>query len=228
MKKIILILFALFVAQSTFAQIATDKNPVGTKYVYESEAGGLKLSFEQTLLSVKDGVFTYLSKQELPQPFGSMEFETSYVLKDGVIAQSVENKQKEVETQLSKMGAAGAKVTIEGELNSVPLNGKVGDEFELSSFTINMIVMGTEQKIATEITSYKVIAEETIEIPAGKFDTFVVEAVGETNVSVLGQTKKMVTNSKFWIAKGMGVVKSVTDDGSGQLATVTLQSIVLP
>lgn len=220
-------MLALFVAQSAFAQMVSGEDPIGTVYTYETKVGDFNLVLEQTLLNIDGDRFTFKSKQELPQGMGTLEIENSYIVKDGKLIEPIADRKQQLEEQMAKMGA-GAKVSIEGDLGFTPLDGKLGDEFEQGSYTTVITVMGMSQNLETKVLSCKIINEESLTTPAGTFDTIVLETVGETVVSVMGQTQTLKTNTKSWIVRGKGIVKSIIDDGSGNVTTQILKSIVKP
>lgn len=228
MKKIIIALLALFVAQSTFAQIVSGNDPIGTIYTYDTKVEGMNLVLEQTLLNIDGGRFTFKSKQELPKPLGTLEIENSYIVKDGTIIEPLEERQKAMKEQMAKMSGLDVQISMDGDAGFTPLTAKVGDEFEMGSYSVVLTVMGMDQNMEMTVTSCKVIAEESITTPAGTFDTFVLETIGETTVEVMGQKQNMKTSTKQWIAPNVGVIQSIIDDGSGKITTQTLKSIVKP
>ncbi|MBR7027120.1 MAG: hypothetical protein IKI13_06025, partial [Bacteroidales bacterium] len=67
----------------------------------------------------------------------------------------------------------------------------------------------------------KVTARETLTVPAGSFDTFVIDETSTVKVSVLiiSQSEKMT--QKSWVVPGMGEVKNVVYDKKGKLVSTT-------
>lgn len=228
MKKMFFALIALIVAQSAFAQIVSKADPIGTVYTYNVDLSGSELSLQYTLISVEDDCFAFDLYQELPMGMSALELKTAYVIQNGMLLQNTEEMEKFVKEQMSKIGAAGAKVDIEGGSAPLSLQGKVGDEIELNQMIIKMTVMGMPISSVNKVLSNKVIAAEKITVPAGTFETIVQEIVIEVSEQAMGQTKSVTSTSKYWIAPGMGVIKAVLDDGKGSISTQELKEIRRP
>jgi hypothetical protein len=79
------------------------------------------------------------------------------------------------------------------------------------AFTMNDIVM---LRITVNITNRKVVGEESIEVPAGKFDCLKLTYDIDTKAMI-----KISGSSAQWLAKGPGAVKSESYDKKGKLSS---------
>jgi len=76
--------------------------------------------------------------------------------------------------------------------------------------TNNMVIM----RLMVNITNRKVVAQESVAVPAGTFDCLKLTYDIETKAMF-----KMTASSAQWLAKGPGVVKTETYDKKGKLSS---------
>jgi len=93
-----------------------------------------------------------------------------------------------------------------GDLSSIPANIKVGDNLPSTEIKVKVLTVFTA---TNSYNNRSVTARETIEVPAGQFDCFLLE------------DDEFFTGSgpfhvKTWVAKGIGIVKQIIykKDGS--------------
>ncbi len=97
-----------------------------------------------------------------------------------------------------------------------PQNPREGQSYDNITMTLAANIQGNAISINVEVKDRKITAEETIEVPAGKFDCLKFE---ETTIAkVMGQEVK--TQTTTWIARGIGTVKQRTDSMNGMVTAV--------
>jgi len=121
------------------------------------------------------------------------------------------------ETLKSSFAALGSITVDEYSGDAVyPENPSVGQSYDNVALTLAAEIMGNAVSVNVEVKDRKITAEETIEVPAGKFDCLKFE---ETTIAkVMGQEVK--TQTTTWIAKGIGTVKQKTDSMNGTVTAV--------
>ena len=103
----------------------------------------------------------------------------------------------------------------------LPKNLEVGMELPKGEVTVEMLGIKSKQ----DITSHQVVAQETLTVPAGTYDCYVVER--QFTAKVLG----MKTNGsmKTWYARGIGAVRMDNYDKKGKVtSSQVLKEVVLP
>lgn len=104
------------------------------------------------------------------------------------------------------------RLRIDGEARGVPKDLSVGAQ--LPEYGISLRFMVFQLKI--DVTDRRVIARESLAVPAGTFDCFVVTE--RTRMKMMG--KKEETVVKTWYARGIGPVRQETSDRRGKLLSV--------
>ena len=104
-----------------------------------------------------------------------------------------------------------------GDDPSVPLAPKVGDKLPDIEVKAELSIEGIKARMSLKSSDRRVTGQERVTVPAGTFDSYVLEETSTAKVSVLiiSQTEK--TTEKSWLVPGMGDVKSVTYDKKGKL-----------
>lgn len=97
-----------------------------------------------------------------------------------------------------------SKTTVKGECRGLPQNLEVGAD--LADYEIEIKVMFMKSKVSMQ--DRKVIGRETITVPAGTFDCYVVEETMTASAMMM----KEKTVQKSWYARGIGMVKQETWD----------------
>lgn len=121
------------------------------------------------------------------------------------------------ETLKSAFAALGSLTVEEYSGDAVyPKNPHAGQSCDNITMTLAADIMGNAVAVNIEVKDRKITAEETVEVPAGKFDCLRFE---ETTIAkVMGQEVK--TQTVTWIAKGIGTVKQKTDSMNGMVTAL--------
>ena len=72
-------------------------------------------------------------------------------------------------------------------------------------------------RMKVDVHDRKVIGQETVTVPAGSFDCYVISDEGTTTMLV-----SKTTTHKIWVAKGVGTVKQETYDKKGKFDKLQL------
>ncbi len=112
-------------------------------------------------------------------------------------------------------------LSFSGDDPSLPVNLSVGQKLPDTEVKVNINIEGINAKMSIKSSDQKVTARETVTVPAGSFDTFVIDETSTVKVSVLiiSQSEKMT--QKSWVVPGMGEVKNVVYDKKGKLVSTT-------
>ncbi len=121
---------------------------------------------------------------------GDKPFEFYVTLEDGVTKAYVNNVAKAIQSG-DYMPAA--------DLSSIPAGISVGDRLKDTEIKVKVLTIVT---VTNSYLNRRVTAKETVKVPAGTFECFLVE------------DDESFTNSgpfhvKTWVAKGVGIVKQV-------------------
>lgn len=121
------------------------------------------------------------------------------------------------ESLLAALSSLG-EITVDNDSGSMtyPCEPKKGQTFDDIKVRMSIKIQGNAVAVEAEVKDRKIAAEETVEVPAGKFKCLRFE---ETTVtSLMGQ--QIMTRSETWIAEGIGVVKQKTDMMNGAMTVV--------
>lgn len=91
---------------------------------------------------------------------------------------------------------------ISGTDLEIPNNLSVGQTLPDAQMIMNISMGGIKMNMELHITNRKVIGTENITTPAGNFDCFIITSEMTTKMGV-----SQTSNSKQWIAEGVGMVK---------------------
>ncbi len=91
---------------------------------------------------------------------------------------------------------------ISGTDLEIPNNLSVGQTLPDAQMIMNISMGGIKMNMELHITNRKVIGKENITTPAGTFDCFIITSEMTTKMGV-----SQTSNSKQWIAEGVGMVK---------------------
>lgn len=228
MKKVISLLIAMMVlGQTALAQMVPQDDPIGTVYSYETEGPGAKVPTTVTLVNKSDSSFTVKLSQSIPQ-VGVVSFETMYNVDHNSMYLSLDEMKKTVSAPMEKMGVTLDKLEYTGSPTVTPLVGKVGDVLPNTKTVMTMAMMGMTNTTYSTIVSNKIIKEEQITLPAGTFDTFVVETIADIVVEAMGSTQTQRITTLNWILPGRGPVQTIQKDDKGNQTTVKLIEIKRP
>ena len=91
---------------------------------------------------------------------------------------------------------------ISGTDLEIPNNLSVGQTLPDAQMIMNISMGGIKMNMELHITNRKVIGKENITTPAGTFDCFIITSEMTTKMGV-----SQTSNSKQWLAEGVGMVK---------------------
>lgn len=219
LKKIIFsaVVFLLLSA-GAFAQDCTGYYPVkeGTVIGYKSfdEKGKPLGANKQTLLSkavTADGI-DYTVKSE------SWDAKDKFVSEASLVMRCVDGKffmdMKNFVDPKSMGDMKEMQMEVSGVDLEIPAEMAVGQTLPDASITLafsmnNMVMM----RITVNITNRKVVAAESVTVPAGTFDCLKLTYDIDTKAMF-----KMSSSAAQWLAKGPGVIKTETYDKKGKLS----------
>lgn len=105
---------------------------------------------------------------------------------------------------------------ITGTDLEIPNNLSVGQSLPDANMKMNISMSGINMTMEMTITNRKVIGTENITTPAGTFDCFIITSEMTTKMGV-----SQTSNSKQWIAEGVGMVKQ-EDYQKGKVSSSSL------
>ncbi len=146
---------------------------------------------------------------------GNYEMEqtiTLYVNGKKLISMDINSTVKDGAASLALGG--GAAIEVGGDVPLIPADLSVGQELACGEVKMKMGVITAKQ----DISSHKVVAEETLTTPAGTFDCYVVEQVYTAKMGII----KAKGTQKIWYARGVGNVKTEIYDKKGKLSSTQL------
>jgi len=95
-----------------------------------------------------------------------------------------------------------------------PNNMSIGNQLPDAAMQMQINMSGINMNLNMAVTDRKVIAKESVTVPAGTYECFVIEY----NVSVeMGLNRN--SKSKQWIARGVGLVKQEDYNGGGRITS---------
>ena len=212
MKKTILFLAGLGLAFSALAQSPFTCTTEGAELHYATlDAKGKESSTSVVKVKkVKSSGDTYSITQETQLYIGGQAF-TSPITASSTV------RNGDVVVDFS----GGLSLAAEGAGFMLPKDLATGLELPTGEVTVD--VQGI--KVKQDITFHKVVAQESLTVPAGTYDCFVVER--QYSAKMMGI--KVNGIMKTWYARGIGAVKTDTYDKKGKLSTSqVLTKVVLP
>ena len=105
---------------------------------------------------------------------------------------------------------------ISGTDLEIPNNLSVGQTLPDAQMIMNISMSGIKMNMELSITNRKVIGKESVTTPAGTFNCFVITSDMTTKMGV-----SQTSNSKQWIAEGVGMVKQ-EDYQKGKVSSSSL------
>ena len=108
------------------------------------------------------------------------------------------------------MGQLGDDLDVSGHAPIMPENPSVG--MKLSDCTVTLRNLAT----TADYSDVRLTKHEKISVPAGTFDAWCLEYTTVTKMAFL----KTTTTSEQWMAKDVGVVKTVTKDRKGKVQSI--------
>lgn len=127
------------------------------------------------------------------------------------------------EEMLNQYGDAD--VTVEGDFISIPNDLQPGQTLPDGSGTVTIKMSGAAGmsiKMDMTITDRKVEKSESLDTPAGSFDTFKITQKTIVKMNMMGMNKTTESFSASWFAKEVGMVKNENYNQKGDLMGYTL------
>ncbi|MEQ8627533.1 hypothetical protein [Ekhidna sp.] len=118
-----------------------------------------------------------------------------------------------------------AEVSVEGDFITIPDNLQVGQTLPDGTGTITIKMTSTAAMNITmdmTITDRKVEKKETLDTPAGSFESFKITQTTIMKMNMMGMSKTTETSAASWYAKGVGMVRNENYDKKGSLMGYTL------
>ena len=202
MKKTVMIVAALCLACiGAAAQNTWFAKDAGTKLNYEQKdaAGKTQNSFTYTVTScTTEGGKTVISYDMLV-PVLNKTISCNVWSEDGWFHSDA-------------AGSMGSDLKVTGNVPMMPENPSAGQKLE--DCTVSIESLATK----AEYTKVAVTKHEDVTTPAGTFDCWCLEYSTSTTMPFI---KAVVNNTEQWMAKGVGVVKTVVKDKKGTVQSVT-------
>jgi hypothetical protein len=127
---------------------------------------------------------------------------------------------------LNERNTRDMEVDVKGEFMELPNNLSPGQVLPEARATITFKIQGAPMTMTQEmIVKRTVEAKETITTPAGTFETYRIAETTTTSMGRMGSGPTFTSNSKSWIARGIGVVKNEAYNKKGKvIGTLVLTS----
>lgn len=118
------------------------------------------------------------------------------------------------------LAAYGSEMDYEvtGTNLDIPNDLSVGQSLPDAEIIVSMSMSGMNINMSTVITDREVLGTESVTVPAGTFDCYVLTQT--TRVKSMGANQSRT--SKQWIAEGVGLVKSEDYNKKGKLAGTSI------
>jgi hypothetical protein len=220
MKTLIIIATALFSITSIAQDSCSKYYPFGegstSKYEILNKKGKSDGSMIQKVSNVSnsEGKITATVNSELFDKKGEPLFESQFeIICNGsmvtmdfksLINADMMKQFNELETEIT-----GTNVEVPNDLSE-------GQTLPDAGINIKMNIAGMNMNMDVDITDRKVLGFETITTPAGTFDCAVISQLSSGKVMM-----KFSSTQKFWLAEGVGLVKSEDYNRSGKLQGTT-------
>lgn len=118
-----------------------------------------------------------------------------------------------------------AEITVEGDFITIPDNLEVGQSLEDGSGMVIIKMSGAAAMNITmdmKIVDRKVEKTETIDTPAGSYETFKITQKSIVTMKMMGMNKTTESSSASWFAKGVGMVRNESFNQKGDLIGYTV------
>ncbi|MBO8465698.1 MAG: hypothetical protein IAB93_06860 [Bacteroidetes bacterium] len=107
----------------------------------------------------------------------------------------------------------------ESENPVFPISMKPGDALSLKPIKIKIKISIISMSSEITFDRYECTGRETVTVPAGTFDTYIIEEEITNKAKAFGISNKEKEYSKTWYAPGIGNVKSQTLDKKGRVVS---------
>ncbi|WP_424962191.1 hypothetical protein [Ekhidna sp.] len=118
-----------------------------------------------------------------------------------------------------------AEVSVEGDFITIPDNLQAGQALPDGTGTITIKMTSSAAMNITmdmTITDRKVEKKETLDTPAGSFESFKITQTTIMKMNMMGMNKTTETSAASWYTKGVGMVRNENYDKKGNLMGYTL------
>lgn len=216
--KLTISLFSMTImAQSNCSKYYPFSEGATATYEMLNSKGKSDGSMTQTVMGLinSGGTSTATVNSELLDKKGKSLLESSFAIScDGNLVtmdfKSLMNADMMRQFDNLETEITGTNVDLPNELSE-------GQSLPDAGVTIKMNMAGMNMNMVTNITNRKVVGHETITTPAGTFDCVVITQRSSGKMMV-----KFSSNQKFWLAEGVGLVKSEDYNNKGKLQSSTL------
>lgn len=149
-----------------------------------------------------------------------------FMIEDGLWYMDLKNYLENTMISTIAAQAGDDKETIEMLRNSIKITGdnmkypilmtpgqqvqpqKLGMSLKISIFSVSLDFVNSR---------YECTGTETVTVPAGTFDTYIIESDIEVSSKAFGMNKKDKTSTRTWYSPGIGAVKLQTYSSKGKL-----------
>ncbi|MEO9482350.1 MAG: hypothetical protein ABJG47_02850 [Ekhidna sp.] len=118
-----------------------------------------------------------------------------------------------------------AEITVKGDFITIPDGLEVGQSLQDGAGTVTIKMSGAAAMNITmdmKIVDRKVEKSETLNTPAGSFETFKIIQRSIVTMKIMGMNKTTESSSASWFAKGTGMVKNESYNQKGDMIGYTL------
>lgn len=204
MKRLVLILAALFaICTIAAAQSTWFAKDAGTKLGYEQKDADGKVtnSFSYIVTSCeKDGGKTVIN-YDMIVPILDKPV-SAFVWTEGGMFHS---------DAAGSLGSVGSDIKVSGNAPIIPENPTIGAKLENCSLSVESLAT------TADYSNIRFTKHEEITTAAGTFDCWCLEFDTATKMAFI----KAITKTEQWMAKDVGVVKTVVKDKKGGIQSVT-------
>lgn len=230
MKKFRVLLPALMMIVAPMmagAQAFSKDDPIGAEqtFVTTEAAGWVSERATYKIIDKQESAgrttLTLSAKSSVRAAKDSTPVETNLTLKMIYTANSIIIPKENFSSAVGELEDLfqGKKVTIKfsGDDPATPVDLKVGQKLPDTEVKADINIEGIKAKMSMKSTDRHVTGQERVTVPAGSFDTFVIEETATAKVTVLIISDSEKTTEKSWVVPGRGEVKTVSYDKKGKL-----------
>lgn len=127
-------------------------------------------------------------------------------------------------SMLEQLGSQ-ATITFTGEIPVLPDNLSVGQDLPLYDIVMTVDLTGGGAPVSvkttttSKMTSRKVLRKESVTVPAGTFEAFVLHEEVTAQAAIMGIKTSAQSTTDSWIVPGLGFVKQINYDKKGKVTS---------
>lgn len=227
MKRIVVALLSCAICLTSSAQCENAYFPFDDGVTYEltsykpngKETGKTKSSIAST-----DKSNTVIVKNEIYDKKGKLlnEGEFEVTCENGTVKVDMEKFiPQEIHDNYENM-----EMTMEGDFLEFPSDLEVGQTLPdgAGTLTIKMGSGGVDMNMKMNVTfkNRKVEKKETVETPAGTYDTYKITQTTDIHTEMMGMNRTISTSSASWLSESVGTVRSENYDKNGKLESYSV------